>query len=155
MRHAAIYEETTNNVPYAPNVLSFKELVDKAKELLTETDGRKEGVYFLVPSLSWVYLQLSTSHEKRKTVERYTGKLPFERMILLRKDRDSANPHAQWVEGLNKYWRHHISHLCRLIVNALKMAGEKIGVDIQPLLPHYDAIVYLGQYDKSCVPVGR
>ena len=35
------------------------------------------------------------------------------------------------------------------------MAGEKIGVDIQPLLPHYDAIVYLGQYNKPCVPVGH
>ena len=47
------------------------------------------------------------------------------------------------------------SHLCRLIVNALEMAEEKDGVYIQPLLPHYDVIVYLGQDEKSSVPVGR
>ena len=32
--------------------------MDKEKELLTKTDGKKEGVDFLVSSLSWIYLQL-------------------------------------------------------------------------------------------------
>ena len=81
-RHAAVDEETTNNVSYAPNVLSVQELVDKSKELLTKIDGKKEGVDFLVPSLLWVYLQLSPSHENRKTVERYIGKLSFKRMLF-------------------------------------------------------------------------
>ena len=62
-RHSEKDEETTNNVLYAPNVLSVQEMVDKAKELITETDGKKEGVDFIVPSLSWVYLKLSPSHE--------------------------------------------------------------------------------------------
>ena len=35
------------------------------------------------------------------------------------------------------------------------MVEEKDGVDIQTLLPHSDEIVYLGQDDKSSVPVGR
>ena len=35
------------------------------------------------------------------------------------------------------------------------MEEEKDGVDIQPLHPHYDVIVYLGQDEKLDVPVGR
>ena len=128
--------------------------MDKSKELLTKIDGKKEGVVFLVPSLLWVYLQLSPSHENRKTVERYTGKLPFKRMRFSCTDIDSAHPHAHWVEVLNEYWRHHAYHLCRLVLNALEMAEENYGVDIQPLLPHSDVIMYLGQNDKSSVPVG-
>ena len=54
-RHATADEETTNNVLYAPNVLSVQELMDKAKELLTKTNGKKEDVDFLVPYLLWVY----------------------------------------------------------------------------------------------------
>ena len=53
--HATADEETTNNVFYAPNVLSVQELMDKAKELLTKTNGKKEDVDFLVPYLLWVY----------------------------------------------------------------------------------------------------
>ena len=68
--------------------------MDKAKELLTETGGKKEGVGFLVSSLLWVYLQLSSSHENRKTMEVYTGELPFKHMLLSRTDRDSAHLHA-------------------------------------------------------------
>ena len=100
-------------------------------------------------------MELSPSLENRKTAKRYTGNLPFKRMLWSRTDRDSAHPHLHWVEGLKKYWLHHASHLFRIIVNALEMAKEKDGVDIQPLLPHSDAIVYLGQDDKSSVPVGR
>ena len=92
-------------------MFSVQELVEKAKELLTETDGKKEGVDFLVPSLSHLYLQLSPLHENRETVKRYTGKLPFSRMILLRTDRDSSHPHLHWVVGLKKYWLHYESHL--------------------------------------------
>ena len=33
------------------------------------------------------------------------------------------------------------------------MAKEKDGGDIQTLLPHSDAIMYIGQYDKASVPV--
>ena len=40
-RHAAVDEETTNNVWYTPNVLSIQELMYKAKDLLTETYGKK------------------------------------------------------------------------------------------------------------------
>ena len=35
------------------------------------------------------------------------------------------------------------------------MAEEKYGVDIQPLLPHSDVIMYLGQDDKARLPVER
>ena len=55
LRHAVSDEEITNNVLYAPNVLSVQELMDKAKELLTKTNGKKEDVDFLVPYLLWVY----------------------------------------------------------------------------------------------------
>ena len=51
-RHAAVDEKTTNKVSYAPNIFSVQELVEKAKELINETDGKKKGVDFLVPSLS-------------------------------------------------------------------------------------------------------
>ena len=40
-------------------------------------------------------------------------------------------------------------------MNALEMAEDKYGVDIQPLLPHSEVIVYLGQDNKSSVPLGR
>ena len=40
-------------------------------------------------------------------------------------------------------------------MNALKTDEEKDGVDIQPLLPHSNAIVYLGQDEKSIFSVGR
>ena len=39
--HAAPDEETTNKVLYKPNVMSVQELMDKAQELLTKTDGKK------------------------------------------------------------------------------------------------------------------
>ena len=102
-RHVEVYEETTNNVSYVPNVLSVQELMYKAKEILTETDGKKEGVDFFVPYLLWVYLQVSPSRENQKTAERYTGKLPFKRIIFSCTYRDSACPHAHWVAGLKKY----------------------------------------------------
>ena len=40
LRHAVSDEEITNNFLYAPNVLSVQELMDKAKELFTKTDGK-------------------------------------------------------------------------------------------------------------------
>ena len=40
-RHAAADEETNNNVLYAPKFLSIQELLDKEKELITKTDGKK------------------------------------------------------------------------------------------------------------------
>ena len=40
-------------------------------------------------------------------------------------------------------------------MNTLEMAEDKYGVDIQPLIPHSDAIVYLGQDNKVNVNVGR
>ena len=154
-RHTELDKEKTNNFSYAPNVLSVQELVDKEKELLPKTDGKKQGVDFLVPYLLWVYLQLPLSHENRKTAERYTGEIPFKHMILSRTNIYSAHLHAHWVVVLKKYFRHHASHLCRLIVNALEMAEEKCGVDIKTLLPHSDVIVYLGQDDKASVTFGR
>ena len=63
LRHAAVDEERTNKILYAPNVLSIQELMDTAKEPLTKTDEKKEGVGFLVPSLLWLYLQLYPSYE--------------------------------------------------------------------------------------------
>ena len=83
--------------------------MDNAKDLLTETDGKKEGVNFLISSLSWVYLQLLLLHEKQKAAERYTGKPTFKRIILSRTDRDSAHPHVHCVAVFKKYWRHHAS----------------------------------------------
>ena len=44
-RHAAADEEKNNSVIYAPNVLSIQELMDKAKNLLTKTDGKKELIF--------------------------------------------------------------------------------------------------------------
>ena len=78
-------------------MLSVKELVDNAKDPLTETDWKKEGVNFLISSLSWVYLQILLLHENQKTAERYTGKPTFKRILLSRIDRDSAHPHVHCV----------------------------------------------------------
>ena len=58
------------------------------------------------------------------------------------------------MTGLKKYWQHHASHLCRLIADAMKMADKEDRMNIEPLLPHSDVILYLGQYEKVSVPVG-
>ena len=143
-RHAAGDQEITNNVLYAPNMLSIKELTDKAKQFPTKTYGKKEGVDFLVPSLSWVYLQPMPSYENSQTAEIQTGNIPFKRIILLRTDIDNYHHHAHWVVGLNRYWKHHTSHLCRIITNSMEMAEKEDGMNIEPVLPYYDAILYLG-----------
>ena len=86
-RHATSYEGTTNIISYAPNLLSIQELMEKEKELITEKYRKKEGVDFLVPYISWVYLELSPLYKNQKTVERYKWNLPLKNMILLCKDR--------------------------------------------------------------------
>ena len=63
-------------------------------------------------------------------------------MLFLRTDRDSAHPHAHWVAVLKKYWRHHVSHLFQIIEDDLKMAEKKDGMNIEPLLPRSDVILY-------------
>ena len=118
-RHAASDEETTNNVLYATNVLSIQELINKSKDLLTKMYGRKEVVDFIVPYISWFYLQLSTLHENQKTEYRYTGKLPFKHMLLSHTYRDNAHTRAHWVAGLKKYWQYHEYCLFRFIADAL------------------------------------
>ena len=35
------------------------------------------------------------------------------------------------------------------------MYDKEDGINIKPLPPHYDVILYLGQYEKSSVPVGH
>ena len=75
-------------------------------------------------------------------------------MLLSHTDRDNNHPHSHWVTGLKKYWRHHASHLCQFIYDDLEMADKEYGMNIEPLLPHSVAILYLGQDDKSSVPVG-
>ena len=117
----------------------------KSKENPTKTYGKKEGVDFIVPYILWVYLQLTSSHKERKTAERYTENLPFNRMILSRTDRDNDHPNAHWVEVLKKYWQQYESYLCRLIFDALKMAEKEDIMNIEPLLPYSDVILYLGE----------
>ena len=62
-------------------MLSVQELMDKAKDLLTKTDGKKEGVDFLVPYLLWVYLQLSPLHDNQNNIERFMVNLSFNSMF--------------------------------------------------------------------------
>ena len=76
-------------------------------------------------------------------------------MFLFCSYRFNAHIHAHWVEGLNKYWQHHASHLCRLIEDDLEMAEKEDGMNIEPLLPHSDVILYLVQDYKESVHVGR
>ena len=76
-------------------------------------------------------------------------------MFLFRSYISNAHPRAQWVAGLNKYWQHHASHLCRLIEDDLEMAEKEDGMNIELLLPYYDVIMYLVQDDKESVHVGR
>ena len=102
-RDNAVDKETTNNVLYVTNEFSVQELLDKSKDFLTKTYGKKEGVDFLVSFLSWVYLQLSTLCENRKTAKKYTGRITCKRMLLLHTDIYSAHPHAHWMSVLNKY----------------------------------------------------
>ena len=100
-------------------------------------------------------MQLSTSHKNQKTAERYTGKLPFKRMILTHTGRYNAHPRAHWVLGLKKYWQHHRYQLCQIIADALKRDDKGDCMNVEPLLPHSDAILYLCPDEKVSVPVGR
>ena len=75
-------------------------------------------------------------------------KLLFKSMLLLRADRYNSRPNAHWVAVLKKYWRHHASHLCQIIDDAMEMAEKEDDMNIKPLLPHSDVILYLGQDGK-------
>ena len=46
-RHAAAYEETTNNVLYAPNVLSIQEIMDKSNSFSSKQMERRKVLVFL------------------------------------------------------------------------------------------------------------
>ena len=76
------------------------------------------------------------------------GDIPLKRMILSRTDRDNAHPNSHWVAGLKKYWQQHVYILCQFIADALVMAEKEYGINTKPLLPHYDAILYIGQDGK-------
>ena len=118
-RNAAANDETTDIILYAKNVLSIQTIMDKVKELLTQKYGKSEGDGFIVPSIFWVYLNLSTLHENQKTAEIYTVNPPFKRMLLLRTEIDNAYPHSHWVAGLDKYCKYHTSCLFRIIASDL------------------------------------
>ena len=48
----------------------------------------------------WVYLQLSSSHNNRKTAEIYIENISFKRMLLSHTCIFNAHPRAHWVSGL-------------------------------------------------------
>ena len=101
-RHAASDEQTTIDVQYAPGILSIPQLVRETQKYLTDEKKLTEGVDFKVPSLSWVYLQLSPNNEFRHTAARYTGKIPFKLMLQTRDARDFSHVCAHWVSGMKK-----------------------------------------------------
>ena len=49
--HNVADKETTVTFYYAPNLMSILQLVDNKNEILVETDGKREGVDFVLPSL--------------------------------------------------------------------------------------------------------
>ena len=73
----------------------MSQLIENTNLLLVDTD-KKEGVDFCVPCLSWVYLDLFPSYEKRKITEGYTRELTFKNILQLRNIRDSFHPHGHW-----------------------------------------------------------
>ena len=63
--------------------------MDTAKEPLTNPDGKKEGVGFLVPSLLWLYEQLYPSYENWKNV------VPQESRILVNPNGENKEEYSQ------------------------------------------------------------
>eukprot|EP00957_Ditylum_brightwellii_P154095 11727699-Ditylum_brightwellii.AAC.1 len=51
-KHAAIDEATTNDLSYAPGILSINELIGATADMLKK-DGKVQGQDFEVPSESW------------------------------------------------------------------------------------------------------
>ena len=56
-RHAATDADTTNNVSYAPGLVSIPQLIRLTLEAL-EKDGKVKGIHFEEPSLQWVTYQM-------------------------------------------------------------------------------------------------
>ena len=157
-RHASSDEHTTVNVSYAPAVVSVSQLIQKTTTLLVDVDKKVEGVDFRVPSLSWAYLQLSPTHENRKTAERYTGELPFKRVLQSRTSRDTSHPHGHWTATMKKLWRYKASFMVRLL-NMSRKEGDYMNSDDDDdhntVLDPLHALLVVGQDDKTGIPVGR
>lgn len=135
-------------ITYTPAINSISQLIDSTKELLA-SNGLEEGVDFLVPSESWVKLQLSPSHENQCTAERYTGKLPFKCKLISRSGHDDSHPHGQYCAVLKRNWRYG-AFMKR---SALKEA-QTDPVCAETVLSPTNGQLLGGQDDKTCVPVG-
>ena len=148
-RHASAQEETTNNVSYAPGIVSIPQLRETVKYLLDQ--GKEERVDFLIPCLSWCYLQLSPNNEYVQVAERYMGRLPYKMRLQARDVRDYSHPAAHWVSGMKKCWRYDASQLYSLFA-----AYDELEDDNKPLCLSPDqAMCFTGGDDKASAPCGR
>ena len=78
-----------------PGIASMPQLLKLTIEQL-EKDGKRRGGDFAVPHLSWMYYALSANNEYSSTAARYTGLLPFKRMI---QSRSSARDWSNRLQG--------------------------------------------------------
>lgn len=153
-RHASADgdQDTTNNVLFAPGVLSIPQLIRLTVSML-EKDGKVMGEDFAVPSQSWVTLQMHPNNAYRTTGGNYSCTLPFVRKMITRNGRNTAHPVALWNSAMKKSWRHHCSHLVRLF-EAQCEPRESVQ-DYTPCPEASAALVYAGADDKTTINVGK
>ena len=154
-RKAGVDEETTNNVSYAPGILSIPQLMRVTEEML-EKDDKARGVDYEVPSEKWLSLQLSPNNQFNATAAYCTGKLNFVRKMLSRSARDDSHPAAHWNSGMKKCWRHHMSYLLSLLEKHHTSASS-LEVDDELMVPcelPRNDIIIAGCDDKSNIQVG-
>ncbi len=153
-RHAVGDATTTNEISFAPGIMSIRELISKTVEALVK-DGKVEGTDFAVPSECWVSLQLSPNNQFAATAERYTGRLPYVRKMISRSARDDSHPAARWNCVMKKNWRSHTAGLYGLIEQYNSSADILTdGAERQPCESARQAIVRAGCDDKTNIQVG-
>ena len=149
-RHPLADAESTNTVSFAPGIVSIPQLQRATVKFLIEEKGKVKDVDFRVPSLSWIYLQLSPNNEYKKTAERYTGSIPF-KLALQCRDFRLDHPHGHWNARMKKNWREEASRLFSLIASY----QSSDDMDREPCLGPEEALSYNGTDDKASAPVGR
>ncbi len=122
-RHAGSDLESTINISYAPGIISMIQLMKKRRESL-ERKEMIEGIDFVSPCLSWLYLQLSPNKECNETAARYTGVIPFKRAIKSRTARES-NPSGHWNAAMKRGWQKDLADLFLLILDYLNSDDDK------------------------------
>eukprot|EP00957_Ditylum_brightwellii_P114165 8703280-Ditylum_brightwellii.AAC.1 len=151
-RHAGPNAETTNNVSFAPAILTIPQLIRATVKSLTD-GGKVVGKDFEVPVKSWVSHQMSPNNAYAKNAARYTGRLPFVWKMISRNAHDGSHPCGYWCADLKKNWWFHQSHLIQFIGKFLNLNLDCN--DVESCLPATAAIICAGCDDKTSANVGK